>query len=208
MSGFCGGCGRPRIDGHAFCGGCGFRFPLPVQMCPTCGQPWSGESTNPSDAIAIEDASTRRQLELASDPGTSPDDLGKLSFSDNPDVLAAVLVNPNTPQWAINRAGARVQQANVPWGSSSMPGRSGSLGGSGAPALIGAVAGEPANAGSPTASVAPEAGSVSLPRGPDRGPEFDEEMDCGNCGFERPSGAVPCPRCGSVNTGPDFRPGA
>jgi len=52
----------------------------------------------------------------------------------------------------------------------------------------------------------PETADLLLPRGPDREPEFDENTDCGNCGFERPPEAMPCERCGSANTAPEFRP--
>ena len=55
------------------------------------------------------------------------------------------------------------------------------------------------------AFVAPGVDAVGLPRGPDRGPDYDEDTDCGNCGFECPPSAETCPRCGSANTGLEFR---
>lgn len=42
-------------------------------------------------------------LERASSPDTSADDLGKLAFSNDAFVVDAVLANPNTPTWAVRR---------------------------------------------------------------------------------------------------------
>lgn len=36
MSGFCGQCGAPRLEGAKFCTGCG--SPLAPTHCPTCGK--------------------------------------------------------------------------------------------------------------------------------------------------------------------------
>lgn len=44
-------------------------------------------------------------LELASNESTPSDVLGKLALSDNPAVAAAAAANPNTPEWALRRAG-------------------------------------------------------------------------------------------------------
>lgn len=60
----------------------------------------------------------------------------------------------------------------------------------------------------PARSSAATPAAVSLPRGPEPGPDYDEATDCGNCGFDRPAGSEPCPSCGSENTGPEFRPSA
>lgn len=50
----------------------------------------------------------KSELAQASDPGTPPDLLEELSFSDDPAVVAAVLANPSTPTSAAQAAGMRV----------------------------------------------------------------------------------------------------
>lgn len=47
------------------------------------------------------------ELNRASDPGTSSSELGKLAFSEDPAVVAAVLDNPSTPSWVLGRFGAQ-----------------------------------------------------------------------------------------------------
>jgi len=49
--------------------------------------------------------------------------------------------------------------------------------------------------------------TVDLPRGPALGPDYESVRDCGNCGFDRPSGAGPCKHCGTENVGSTFVPG-
>lgn len=51
------------------------------------------------------------ELARASDPSTPEDELGKLSFSADPQVVDAVVANPNTPQWAVFRAKSRLSRA-------------------------------------------------------------------------------------------------
>lgn len=53
------------------------------------------------------DKSHADDLNRASDPGTSSSELGKLAFSEDPAVVAAVLDNPNTPSWVLGRFGAQ-----------------------------------------------------------------------------------------------------
>ena len=61
-------------------------------------------------------------LDAASDPNTSADELGKLANHSDPEVVAAAVANPNTPQWAKNRAAGRSGEV-PPSGSSSPPTR-------------------------------------------------------------------------------------
>lgn len=75
----------------------------------TCETPFPS-SGGPLAVCRLCSKATRSHLELASHPGTSPDDLGKLSFSEDPEVLAAVLENPATPAWAIFRARDRIER--------------------------------------------------------------------------------------------------
>lgn len=45
-------------------------------------------------------------LEQARNVSTPSDVLGKLALSENPEVAAAAAANPNTPDWALRRAGS------------------------------------------------------------------------------------------------------
>lgn len=49
--------------------------------------------------------------------------------------------------------------------------------------------------------------TVTLPRGPLLGPDYDPARDCGNCGFELTAGAPECLHCGTSNMGVAFVPG-
>lgn len=84
------------------CSGCqttydAFKSPT----CPGCGR----DDRSPRGA--------RDPLEIAQDPTSPDDELGKLAFSNDPLVQAAVLANPNTPSWARNRMTARGPTAAV-----------------------------------------------------------------------------------------------
>lgn len=46
-------------------------------------------------------------LQIAEDPETSEDELGKLAFTDDPEVAVAVMKNPKTPEWAKRRLASR-----------------------------------------------------------------------------------------------------
>ena len=47
MSGFCGQCGTPRVEGARFCMTCGAEFKEP-RLWPTCGQKWpTGSAPSP-----------------------------------------------------------------------------------------------------------------------------------------------------------------
>lgn len=55
-----------------------------------------------------------RLLEQAHDPAKSPDVLGELALSANPEIAKAAQQNPNTPEWARYKASARPKGSDEP----------------------------------------------------------------------------------------------
>ncbi len=89
------------------------------QKWPLCSKP-SPNSRSPRNTrhALNEVGDVMTDLDAANDPNTSPDELGKLANHSDPEVVAAAVSNPNTPQWAKNRAAGRSSEA-PPSGSSS-----------------------------------------------------------------------------------------
>lgn len=66
-------------------------------MCPTCER----------EQVSWPSTAATDELQVAQDPDSNSDDLGKLASSENNEVLLAVIENPRTPAWAVARARRR-----------------------------------------------------------------------------------------------------
>ena len=82
---------------------------MSLEKCMDCGSSFNREFE--SECLICAQRSQR--LAQAQNPGTSPDDLGKLALDSHPPIAAAAVANPNTPQWAKNRA-SRDDSTEVP----------------------------------------------------------------------------------------------
>lgn len=72
--------------------------------CPNCPTQYSADEF--AECPTCTRAANRAvELDIARDPETDPDTLGKLAFTKDPQVLQAVLANPRTPDWAVLRFG-------------------------------------------------------------------------------------------------------
>ena len=85
-------------------------FTMPMKQCGECNSTYN-------DAMADEcpickgRQDTAKLVAQAQSTDTSEDTLGKLAMDDDPDVRAAAVANPNTPQWAKNRASKEQSQS-------------------------------------------------------------------------------------------------
>ena len=182
MSGYCSACGRPRVHGDIFCSGCGTKFQSVPRLCPTCGQTWPEQSRSEQPALQPQ------QVDGA---------------------LLSVELRANDSFLDVPARGAYSSDDGPVYFDGASWFRSRDLGGVWIP-----IASELLAAFDPLArhaallvAEASRQGNLDLPRGPLLGPDYVPERDCGNCGFERPSMAGPCPTCGTLNTGPAFIPG-
>lgn len=89
------------------------------QACATCGATYDAEEFDDCPDCASAENDSLTDLDRAQDPSTDSDLLGRLAFSSDPDVAAAVLANPSTPDWAVRRFGGS------PTGAGSSDGPSG-----------------------------------------------------------------------------------
>ena len=197
MAGFCGNCGSSRPDGAKFCMQCGKEFAPAITLCPTCGQVWpidvSADLTPGSQAGEPSAVSTPSAQEYVASTAPAP------SVVPNPETIAATFLRGT---YASVRGFAyfdgqewyRAASVNGKWS----PIRAERLDGLGAdPDALSLV----------QTDVTAETVASGLPRGPELGPDYLADRDCGNCGFERPAEGTPCANCGSSNSGPVFRPG-
>lgn len=187
MAGFCGMCGTPRPDGAIFCMTCGSRLPEQERLCPTCGQVWPREE--------------------AAAPAASPAPVAAAAAT----AVAAPPVTPVAAPAFVAVRGAYTSPHGLLYFDGTGWYRARSLPGD-------VYLPDPAQ---PLPGFQPETAQLTLlvseaggadpgsalPRGPQVGPDYDPDRDCGNCGFELETGTAQCPHCGSSNTGPVFRPG-
>lgn len=192
MAGFCGMCGTPRPDGANFCMSCGSRLPEQERLCPTCGQVWPHEDASaavpavpaaPSVGVAPTPAP-------AAVPAAAPAPVPVAAF-------VAVRGSYDSPHGLLYFDGTGWYRARALPGGVYLPDPAQPLPGF-----------QPETA-QVTLLVAEDGGATAaaLPRGPQVGPDYDPDRDCGNCGFAVEPGVSPCPHCGTGNTGPVFRPG-
>ena len=80
-------------------------FTMPMKQCDECNSSYNDAMADecPICKGRQESASQDSKLAAAQSMDTSEDTLGKLAMDDDPDVRAAAVANPNTPQWAKNR---------------------------------------------------------------------------------------------------------
>lgn len=127
--------------GMITCKACGRDYNADVlRSCPACHAPMGTNPTADSD------------LARAIDPTTSQDDLGKLAFHSDPGVVAAVLANPNTPQWAKKRLGGATGSGTA----SAAPGQ---------PTVVGIRSGDAAQSGTVSGPVQDAARNASSAAG-------------------------------------------
>lgn len=77
--------------------------------CETCGTKYNDALMESCPLCEGRALATARDSDLAAaqNPETSEDTLGKLAMDSDPEISAAALANPNTPQWAKNRLQGR-----------------------------------------------------------------------------------------------------
>ena len=88
-------------------------FTMPMKQCGECNSTYNDAMADecPICKDRREKASQDSKLASALSTDTSEDTLGKLAMDDDPDVRAAAVANPNTPQWAKNRASKEQSQS-------------------------------------------------------------------------------------------------
>ena len=74
MSGFCGSCGAPRVEGARFCMSCGASLASSPEPCPTCGQMWTPPpgSTARAAGSAVAQPSSQPVMPLNTVPPLVP----------------------------------------------------------------------------------------------------------------------------------------
>jgi RNA polymerase subunit RPABC4/transcription elongation factor Spt4 len=181
-------CGTPRPDGANFCMTCGSRLPEQERLCPTCGQVWPQEESG----AATELTSTAPAAAAAAGVAAAP------AMPAAVPAFVAVRGAYTSPHGLLYFDGTGWYRARTLPGDVYLPDPAQPLPGfQPETAQLTLLMSEAGGAASDSA----------LPRGPQVGPDYDPDRDCGNCGFEKDRGADQCPHCGSANTGPVFRPG-
>ena len=80
MSGFCGNCGTPRVDGARFCMACGHELPAGPRLCPTCGQEWPVSEPVVTAPVAAPMAYATAAAPVTYGRGAYASDIGTLYF--------------------------------------------------------------------------------------------------------------------------------